>query len=106
VALDPVATAVLVYAAAVVSSAAGIYGIMTSKSLLRLLVSIETFFNSVILSAAYIGVVSRAGPGYYSLLLATIVLTIAEIAIVAAILVLVYRRRRSLATGLLRELKG
>jgi len=104
--VEPALVAVMVYAAAVVSSAAGIYGIVTSRSLLRLLVSIEVLFNSIIASAAYIGVVSRAGPGYYSLLLATIVLTIAEIAVVAAILVLVYRKRRSLATGLLRELKG
>lgn len=104
--MEPALVAVMVYVAAVVSSAAGIYGIVTSRSLLRLLVSIEVLFNSIIASAAYIGVVSRAGPGYYSLLLATIVLTIAEIAVVAAILVLVYRKRRSLATGLLRELKG
>ncbi len=98
--------AVLVYSAALVGSAAGIYGVMSSRSLLKLLVSIEVLFNSIILSAAYIGVLIGAGPGFYSLLLATIVLTIAEIAIVAAILVLVYRRKRSVQTDLLRELRG
>jgi NADH:ubiquinone oxidoreductase subunit K len=104
--MDAAVLAVMVYLAATVSAAAGIYGVLASRSLLKLLVSIEILFNSVVLSAAYIGAVSRAGPGFYSLLLATIVLTIAEIAIVAAILVLVYRRRRSLSTDLLRELKG
>lgn len=104
--MNGAAMAVLVYLAAAVTAAAGLYGIMSSRSLLKLLVSIEVLFNSVILSAAYIGAVARAGPGFYSLLLATIVLTIAEIAIVAAILVLVYRRRKSLATDLLRELRG
>ncbi len=99
-------TAVLVYAAALVGAASGIYGVMASRSLLKLLVSIEVLFNSIILTAAYIGVVVHAGPGFYSLLLATIVLTIAEIAVVAAILVLVYRRRRSLGVEALRELRG
>lgn len=104
--MDGVATAVLVYAAALVGAASGIYGVTSSRSLLKILVSIEVLFNSIILTAAYIGVVVHAGPGFYSLLLATIVLTIAEIAVVAAILVLVYRRRRSLEVDALRELRG
>lgn len=104
--MNGVLTAVLVYAAALVGAASGIYGVMASRSLLKLLVSIEVLFNSIILTAAYIGVVVHAGPGFYSLLLATIVLTIAEIAVVAAILVLVYRRRRSLGVEALRELRG
>jgi len=104
--VDGVATAVLVYAAALVGAASGIYGVTSSRSLLKILVSIEVLFNSIILTAAYIGVVVHAGPGFYSLLLATIVLTIAEIAVVAAILVLVYRRRRSLEVDALRELRG
>ncbi len=100
------ALALTVYLAALVGSAAGIYGVLSSRTLLRLVVSIEVLFNSVILSAAYIGFVSGADPGFYSLLIATIALTIAEIAIVAAILVLVYRRKGSLDVDLLREVRG
>ena len=100
------AAGVMVYLAALVASAAGVYGVMASRSLVRLLASIEVFFNSVILSAAYIGYLVGADPGFYSILIATIVLTIAEIAIVAAILVLVYRRKGSLDAEVLREIKG
>jgi len=98
--------AVLVYLAALVSSMAGIYGVMTARSIVKLLISIEILFNSVVLTASYIGVVTGADPGFYSLLLATIVLTIAEIAIVAALLILVYREKKNLSTDLLTELKG
>ena len=100
------AVALLVYVAAVAGSTAGVYGVLSSRSLLRLIVSIEVLFNSIILSAAYIGYVAGADPGFYSLLIATVALTIAEIAIVAAILVLVYRRKRSLDVDLLREIRG
>ncbi len=96
----------LVFAATMIGASSGIYGIMSSRTLIRLLVSIELLFNSVIMASAYIGTIVGADPGFYSLLLATIVLTIAEIAIVAAILVLVYKTRRSLRTDLLREVKG
>lgn len=98
--------AVLVYAASVAAASAGLYGVMTSKTLVRLLISVEMIFNSVILSATFIGYVVGVDPGFYSLLIATIVLTIAEIAIVSALLVLVYRRKYSLDVDALREIKG
>jgi len=104
--VEGITLAALVYLAAFISSMAGIYGVMTARSIVKLLISIEILFNSIVLTASYIGVVSGADPGFYSLLLATIVLTIAEIAIVAAILILVYRKKRSLSTDLLSEIKG
>jgi len=97
---------VLVFAATLVGAAAGVYGVTSSRTLIRLLVSIELLFNAVILASAYIGSIVGADPGFYSLLLATIVLTIAEIAIVTAILVLVYRTKGSLSADALREVKG
>jgi len=96
----------LIYVAAVTASASGIYGIMVSRGLIRLLVSMEVLFNSIILTAAYIGIVVGADPGFYSLLLATIVLTIAEIAILTAILILVYKRKHDISLEAVRRLKG
>ena len=100
--------AALVYAATVIAGSAAIYGILTAQSLLRLLVSIEVLFNVVVLSAAYIGVVasSSSKAGFYSVLLTVIILTIAEMAILLAIVVLIYRTRKTLAVKDLREAKG
>ncbi len=97
---------VAVYAAIIASTATGIYGVMTSKTLIRLLVSIELFFNSIVLSAAYIGYTLGVDPGFYSLLIAIILLTIAEMAVIVALVVLLYRRKKTLELDAMMELKG
>ncbi|KSW12072.1 hypothetical protein CF15_04655 [Pyrodictium occultum] len=100
------ALTLLVYLTALVAGMSGLYGVMTARSLVKLFISVEVFFNSVVLTAAYTGLVAGARPGFYSVLLATIMLTIAEIAVVAALLILVYRKKRSMSVDLLKETRG
>lgn len=100
--------AALVYTAAVITGSAGLYGLLTARSLLRLLVSAELLFNTIVLIAIYIGAVapSAGSSGFYSVLLTVIALTIVEMAILLAIVVLIYRTRKTLAVKDLREAKG
>ncbi len=97
---------VIVFLAGLTASTLGLYGMLTSKNLVRLLISIEVLFNSVILEAAYIGYLAGLSPGFYSLLITVIALTIAEIAIVIALVALSYRRKKSLEIDVFREARG
>lgn len=98
--------AVMVYIASTIATSIGLYNVMTSRSLIRLFISLELVFNSVILTAAFVGYVVGVDSGFYSLLITTIALTIAEIVIVSALLVLIYRRKYNVNIESLREIKG
>jgi len=97
---------IIVFVAGLAASTAGLYGVMTSRNLVRLLVSIEVLFNSVILEAAYIGFLAGLSPGFYALLITVVALTIAEIAIVIALVALSYRRKKSMDMEVFREARG
>ncbi|WP_153801341.1 NADH-quinone oxidoreductase subunit NuoK [Hyperthermus butylicus] len=97
---------VAVFLAALVASAMGIYGAITARNVIRLLVSIEIIFNSVLLEVAYIGFLSGLSVGFYSLLVTVIALTIAEIAIVIALTVLAFRKKQSLDMESMTEARG
>ncbi|MET1129079.1 MAG: NADH-quinone oxidoreductase subunit K [Thermoproteota archaeon] len=104
--MEAAALSYLVYGSAGVAAAAGIYGLLTSRTIMRLLVSIELLFNSVVLAAAFTGFMLSAGPGFYSLLIAVIVLTIVEMAVIVALVVLLFRRKQSLELDALKEVGG
>jgi NAD(P)H-quinone oxidoreductase subunit 4L len=97
---------IIVFLAGVIVSTLGLYGLFTSKNIVRLLVSIEVLFNSIILEAAYIGYLAGLTPGFYSLLIVVISLTITEIAIVVALVALAYRRKKGLGMELFEEARG
>jgi NADH:ubiquinone oxidoreductase subunit K len=102
------AVAVLVYAASVVAGAAGIYGILAARNLVKLLVSLELLFNSVVVSASYVGsLVGHEGRhGFYTLLIPVILLTLVEMTILLAIVVLVYRTHGGVETSGVGETRG
>jgi len=84
----------------------GTYSLLTSKNIVRIIVSIETLFNGFVLSIIVIGI--QTGLIYDSALFAStvIVLTTVEIAVLAAALVLLYHKRRSIMVEDLKEIRG
>ncbi len=100
--------------AAVVSGIAllayGLYSVLTSRNLLRMLASVEVAFNGVLLLVlvlalhAYSKGFEAAEAGL--LVLAAIVLTAVEVAVLAAIILLTYRVKGSVMVDKVRELRG
>ncbi len=84
----------------------GIYGILVSRNLIRLLICIETLFNAILLGIVAVGSSTGNTLSFGLLGLMAIVLTAVEVAVLTAVLILLYRRRRSLRLEALRELKG
>jgi NAD(P)H-quinone oxidoreductase subunit 4L len=106
VAVGLTAADIIVFLAGLTASTLGVYGMIASKNLVRLLISIEVLFNSIILEAAYIGYLAGLSPRFYSLLIIVISLTIAEIAVVIALVSLAYRRKKGLEMEALGETRG
>ncbi len=91
--------------------AIGVYGVLTSANVLRMLVSIETLFNGVIV-ALLLSMLAR-GSGTISLIvdtgilvLAAVILTAVEVAVLAAIILLLYRTKQTVGVEDLKELRG
>jgi len=84
----------------------GTYNLLTSKNIIRIIVSIEALLNGFVLSIVVVGIQTKLI--YDSALFAStvIVLTTVEIAVLTAALVLLYHRKHSIMVEDLKEIKG
>ncbi len=99
VATAPILTAIFVLVAAAV------YGILTSRIVLRILISAELLFNAALLSLLLVA--SKVGSLSASILvLLAIVLTAAEVGVVAAIIVFLFHAKGGVETERLKKLRG
>ncbi|MET1101887.1 MAG: NADH-quinone oxidoreductase subunit K [Pyrodictiaceae archaeon] len=91
--------------------ALGTYGVLTSRNMLRVLVSIETVFNGVIL-VVLVTILSsvRVSPSPVidasMLILFAIILTAVEVAVLASIILLLFRTKKSVMVEDTRGLRG
>ncbi|NPA04715.1 MAG: hypothetical protein GXO09_01290, partial [Crenarchaeota archaeon] len=67
---------------------AGIYGILVSRNMIRLLICVETLFNAILLSIVAVGASTSRLTSFGLLGLMAIVLTAVEVAVLTAVLVL------------------
>ncbi len=95
------------FAASLVLVFAGVYSLLASRNLLRILVSIEVAFNGVILLVLMMALASSGSPVQAAaLVLFAIALTAVEVAVLTAIILLTYRVKGSIVVDKVRELKG
>ncbi len=102
---------VLVSWLAAVLVALGIYGALVSRNAIRILASIELMFNGVVLAIVSLIVFSMQTPtapvlDASMLILFAIVLTAVEVAVLAAIILLLFRSKKSVSTESIAELRG
>jgi NADH:ubiquinone oxidoreductase subunit K len=88
----------------------GVYSVLTSRNLMRMMASLEVTFNGVLLIVIVLAVYtySLGYPGAYAglLVLAAIVLTAVEVAVLAAAILLTYRVKGSVMVDKVKELRG
>jgi len=91
--------------------ALGIYGALVSRNVIRILASIETIFNGIVVAVIVLIIFTMQSPGTpiidaSILILFAIILTAVEVAVLAAIILLLFRTKRSVSTTRIRDLKG
>ncbi len=96
---------------AAVLVAMGMYGALVSRNAVRVLASIELLFNGVVLAVLDLILFSLQVPGApvldaSMLILFAIILTAVEVAVLAAIIILVFRTKKTVSTRKLAGLKG
>lgn len=84
----------------------GLYILLASKNLLRMLIGFEIMSKSVTLGILTAGSVNGRMVLTQTLAITVIVVEVVFIAIALAILMLVYRRKQSISVGKLTDLKG
>lgn len=82
----------------------GIYGVSTRKNAVGILLSVELMANAVNLNLVAFGLVSGADAHVFVLF--AIALTVAEVVIGLALVVLLYRTRKNVLIDLAAELSG
>lgn len=96
-------TALLLVAAALFS--AGVYGVLTQKSGIGILVAVELMVNAVTINLVAFARQSGTAEGQ-SFALFVIALTVAEVVVGLAILLLLWRARGDVNVDLAQEMKG
>ena len=96
---------------AAVLVALGVYGVLVSRNTIRILASIETMFNGIILALLVLIVFSiQSTPAPIidasMLILFAIILTAVEVAVLAAILLLLFRTKKTVSTSEISDLRG
>ncbi|TNE83990.1 MAG: NADH-quinone oxidoreductase subunit NuoK [Deltaproteobacteria bacterium] len=89
---------------AAVLFALGIYGVSTRKNAVGILLSVELMANAVNLNLVGFGM--RAGDSAHVFVLFAIALTVAEVVVGLALVVLLYRTRKNVLIDLASELRG
>ncbi|HEX2954651.1 MAG TPA: NADH-quinone oxidoreductase subunit K [Bacillota bacterium] len=84
----------------------GLYILLVSKNLLRMLMGFEIMSKSVTLGIITAGMVNGRMVLSQTLAITVIVVEVIFIAIALAILMLVYRKKQSISVGKLTDLKG
>lgn len=84
----------------------GLYILLVSKNLLRMLIGFEVMSKSVTLGIITAGMVNGRMVLSQTLAITVIVVEVVFIAIALAILMLVYRKKQSISVGKLTDLKG
>ncbi len=85
----------------------GLYGLLTRRSLIRMLLSAEVIFNAALLALLSVASISKAfGPSGGALALLAISLAAAEVGVIVSVAILMFRVRESLDVYKLRELRG
>ncbi len=85
---------------------AAVYGILSSRLVLRMLISAELLFNAALLSLLTVAASSASAVSASVLVLLAIVLTSAEVGVVAAIIVFLFHEKGGVETERLRRLRG
>ena len=83
----------------------GVYGILTRRNAIGVLLSVELMANAVNLNLAAFGAYI-AGPEGQTFTLFAIALTVTEVAVGLALVVLLYRTRQGIEINLASELKS
>ena len=87
--------------------ALGIYGLLTRRHLIRMLLSAEVIFNAAILAFLALASVDAAyGPVGGAVVIIAIALAAAEVGVIVSIAILMFRMRKALDLYELSELKG
>ena len=94
----------LVNLVAAILFALGSYGALTHRSAIRILISIELMFNAELLVLVALSTVSPSSG--MTLALFMIALTASEIGVVISIIVLLFRKYRSLDISRIRSVRG
>jgi NADH:ubiquinone oxidoreductase subunit K len=84
----------------------GVYGVIARKNGVMVLMSIELILNSVNINILAFAVQNGADPNGHVFALFIIAVAAAEVAVGLAIVLLIYRNRRSIALDELSEMKG
>lgn len=85
----------------------GIYGILTRRNVIRMLLSTEIIFNAALLSLLSLASLDPSyGPIGGALAVISISLAAAEVGVVVSIAILMFRMRGTLDTYELREFRG
>lgn len=84
----------------------GLYILLVSKNLLRMLIGFEIMSKSVTLGIITAGMVNGRMVLSQTLAITVIVVEVIFIAIALSILMLVYRKKQSISVGKLTDLKG
>ena len=83
----------------------GIYGVLVRKNAVMVLMSVELILNSVNINLLAFALL-RGGPDAHVFALYIIAVAAAEVGVGLAMVLLVYRNRRSIALDELSEMKG
>ena len=86
--------------------ASAVYGILTSRLVIRTLISAELLFNAALLSLLLVASQSASAMMASALVLLAIVLTAAEVGVVAAIIVFLFHEKGGVETERMRRLRG
>ena len=85
----------------------GVYGVIARKNAVLVLMSVELMLNSVNINLLAFALTNRAnGPAGHTFALYVIAVAAAEVGVGLALVILVYRNRRSIALDELSEMKG
>jgi NADH:ubiquinone oxidoreductase subunit K len=84
----------------------GVYGVIARKNGVMVLMSIELILNSVNINILAFAVQNGGDPNGHVFALFIIAVAAAEVAVGLAIVLLIYRNRRSIALDELSEMKG
>jgi NADH:ubiquinone oxidoreductase subunit K len=84
----------------------GVYGVIARKNGVMVLMSIELILNSVNINILAFAVRNGGDPNGHVFALFIIAVAAAEVAVGLAIILLIYRNRRSIALDELSEMKG
>lgn len=93
-----------VLSVAAVLFALGIYGVSTRRNAIGILLSVELMANAVNLNL--VAFAAQAGTNAHVFVLFSIALTVAEVVVGLALVVLLYRTRKGILIDLASELSG